>query len=226
MKMKYSVGLSVLVFLVVAVSGVSAQDQSVFEPRATAQLLYFEGDVRIDAVSSVIGQLISYGSIIQTADDSYAELTIGSGNILRIQENTVMILDLAPGALRVDLRTGSVGAVLNGLDRISPNVERSRPRFYLETQGTVAGVRGTTFFAQIESRNTTYVCTCNGTLEFEGNGYSTFEAEYYHHGARRFVTAPDGRMTVEVAPLLYHDDTLMDEIAARIGETIDWSEGH
>ena len=212
-------------FLAVVFS-LPAQDQSVFEPRSAARLSYFEGDVQIDAEPAVTGQLIAYGALVQTGNDSYAEVTIGTGNILRVQENTVIFVEISDATRRVDLRTGGIGAVLNGLDRLSPSLERSRPLFYLKTQGTVAGVRGTSFFAQVEGPGSTYVCTCNGSLEFSGDGYSEFSTEYYHHGARRFVSRPNGRVTVEIAPLLYHDDAEMNDLAARIGETITWSEGY
>lgn len=215
-----------ILLILLAASLAGAQDQSVFEPRPLARIVYLEGTVRVDAVPAVTGQMVPYGALVQTDSDSYAEITMGAKNVIRVQESTVLVLDVSTTSLRVDLRAGGVAAVLHGLDRISPDMERSRPRFYLESRGTVAGVRGTSFYAQVESPTSTYICTCNGSLEFAGEGYSDFSTEYYHHGARRFITGPTGRVSVEVAPLLYHDDEDMDELAHRVGELIPWSDSY
>ncbi len=216
--------LIVTVIVLVGIAPMAlAQSHSVFVPPSLAVLSYFEGDVRVDAEEAALGQTIPYGSLVQCAADSYAEITMGTGNVMRIRENSVIVVEVTRAARRVELRAGTFAAVLNNL---SSDAFGDTPGFFLRTRGAVAGVRGTSFFASVESPNSTYICTCNGSLSLNHESFPAFSTNYYHHGARRFVTAPDGSVTVEVAPLLYHTDEQMEELAARIGATIPWSDSY
>ena len=87
----------------------------------------------------------------------------------------------------------------------------------------MAGVRGTCFFVKVEDDNSTYVCCCNGSLHLEGvvGEFSKNIAGSHHREVR--VTRAGGETEVSSAPLLYHTDEDVEAIAAKIGETIDWT---
>jgi len=185
--------------------------------RSTARVEYVEGDVRIDGRPAAFGQRVSFGALIQTAEDGYVDVVFEEGNILRIDPDSVVRLSLGRRIRRVSLRSGQLAAVAEGLRRDS--TER---RLILETPNTVAGVRGTLFFARVESAESTYVCTCYGELEMEGPGFDAFSVQSDHHAARRFTRRGDGTIDVVEAALLYHDDDDMNALAAKVDITVDW----
>ena len=67
------------------------------EQRITPKLEYSEGNVQIDGIDAEVGQDVPFSSSIKTGEDSYAEISIGIGNILRIQGNSFATLDFCPG---------------------------------------------------------------------------------------------------------------------------------
>lgn len=210
-------GIIAVLTAVFATAIVSAQSTEPPMARSTARVEYVEGDVRIDGDPAEFGQRVSFGALIQTADDGYVDIVFEEGNILRIDPDSVVQLSLGRRIRRVQLRSGQLAAVAEGLRRDSH--ER---RLILETPTTVAGVRGTLFFARVESADSTYVCTCYGELEMEGPGFDPFSVSSVHHAARRFTRATNGSVGVVEAPLLYHDDDDMSALAAKVGITVDW----
>jgi hypothetical protein len=96
-------------------------------------------------------------------------------------------------------------------------------RFTIKTSTTAAGVRGTCFLVKVEDDNNTYICCCNGAIRLEGDGgqFSQNLAAPHHREVR--VTRSDTGLSLNAAPLLYHTDGDVEAIAARIGETIDWT---
>ena len=182
-------------------------------------VVYTEGDVRVDGEEVYIGQRVEAGSWIQTGSDGYCEVQFEGPNIIQFQPDTVARLSVSAAGRDLDLRTGSVGMVLDRLQTISQNIAGG---FAVRTPTAVAGVRGTAFFIKVESQNSTYVCTCNGVLEqstSESGDFVTVEAE--HHEAFRF-SAVGGEFVRRPAPSLYHSDEHMDLLAEKVGVTIPW----
>ncbi len=60
--------------------------------------------------------------------------------------------------------------------------------FTVKTPTAVVGVRGTAFCIQVENKNSTYICVCNGTLNLKTSKEKTGEnVKRYHHGSMRFA---------------------------------------
>ncbi len=73
----------------------------------------------------------------------------------------------------------------------------------------MAGVRGTAFYIKVEDPDNSYVCTCNGTLT-QGK--------------------PDRKAKIRVTTssrsgLLYHDNALIYQLAAKAGTRLVWGSG-
>jgi hypothetical protein len=126
--------------------------------------------------------------------------------------------DVKPGAT---LQQGAIGMVLRNLGSLTAGP--GELRFRITTSNTVAGVRGTCFLVKIEDDNNTFICCCNGRIHLEGTGgvFTQNMASSHHEELR--VRRSERGISVAAAPLLYHTDADVEAIAARIGETIDWT---
>lgn len=182
----------------------------------TGRIIYREGEVTVNRTAARVGQDVPAGATVRTGPGSVCEITWGDRNIIQVQQNTTVVLQtarLAPGLL---LREGSIAAVLNKLEGIS-----GRDDFRVRTPSAVAGVRGTVFFVMVEDAANTYVCACNGTVDVSRGARREAELASGQHMARRFTRA--GLATRVTAPgLLYHDDSVMDGLARKIGYTVPW----
>lgn len=184
---------------------------------AEARLVFLEGDVQLDGAPARLGDRVAPGSVIRTGPDGFADITFGTGNALRIENDTVLTLDLNNPAVGLDLRQGTIAAVFEGLASVGTGPEDT---FSIRTPSTVAGVRGTAFFVHIESDTQTYVCTCHGILEFSDAGLTVRAAR---HNATRFTRTADGVVS-EAAPEIYHDTASLNAVADVAGVTIAWGE--
>ncbi len=180
-------------------------------------LEYAEGNVRINGVDAELGQDVPFGASIQTGEDSYGEISIGTGNIFRVQSNTVAVLELDSESLEIDLKFGAVGAVFDKIDSVVSGGSAK-----VATPTAVAGVRGMAFFVNAEDLETTYICTCNGTLYItDAGGDAEQSVESGHHTAFRF-TRDGATYSVESSVLIYHDDEYMERLAESVEVSIDW----
>lgn len=193
------------------------RDTTSVSAETVARIEYLEGEVQIDSDAATVGQIVDAGARIQTGADGIAEIVFGSGNALRVEENTFLTLDLTDPANGIDLRRGVVAAVFEGLETIGVGPERT---LHVNTPTTIAGVRGTVFFIRVESEESTYVCTCHGELSFDDGDLTVRAAR---HSARRFIRTSDG-IAVETAAEEYHDSDSLNAVADVVGVTIAWGE--
>ena len=178
---------------------------------------YFEGEVWIDGEEAEFGQVLEVGALVQTGEGSYCEIEFGQANVLRITENTVAEVEIDYSSQNIGLKFGAVAAVF---DKVRSVTEGGA--FRVATPSAVAGVRGTVFYIRAESADSSYICTCNGTLFLEhSDGETTLSVTGTHHSARRF-TRTDGEIVESVAGLEFHDDLFMEELAADVDVVITW----
>lgn len=187
-------------------------------PPAKPRVSYLEGDVTVDGSAAVIGDPVPLGSTVRTAAESACEIQFDSRNIIRMAEGTVLVFDPRNLQTGSQLREGALILVLKKLAAISGG-----PAFIVRTGNTAAGVRGTSFFVKAVDESTTYVCCCNGAIHVEGDGgQAVKDIEASHHSAV-LIRGAGGTVTMEAAALEYHGDADMEQAAAKIGVTIDWS---
>ena len=194
----------------------SAGESSVTET-VTPRIEYLEGEVSVDGVPAEIGASIPAGARISTGADGMVDIVFGSGNALRIEEDTLLTLDLQDPAEGIDISRGTIAAVFEGLQSLGTGPDDT---FRVRAPTTVAGVRGTVFFVKIENPQSTYVCTCHGELEFVDDNLVVRAAR---HDATRFI-ADNGEVRVEDALDLYHDSQSLNAVADIVGVTIAWGE--
>jgi hypothetical protein len=172
----------------------------------------------IDGNAAEIGDTVPAGAEIVTGPDGRVEIVFGSGNIIEIRPGTELNLDTANPANGIELRSGQFAAVFDRLETIGMGPDDT---FRVDTPSTVAGVRGTAFFVAVESDDQTYVCTCNGTLNFGPTGDLTVTAA--RHEANRFVLEGDAVRRVS-APEIYHNTEEFNRLAEVVDVTIEWGD--
>ncbi|MGA2481129.1 MAG: FecR domain-containing protein [Spirochaetia bacterium] len=185
-----------------------------------ASIVYIEGDVTMNGAPAAVGDDVQPGALITTAKDSVCQVVFNSRNIVHMAAGTTLRFDLNAVSKGATLQKGAIAMVLRNLAAAAPGDEL---RFSIRTSTAVAGVRGTCFFVAVEDENNTYICACNGALHLEGQGgqFTQNIASSHHREVR--VTRSAAGISVSAAPLEYHTDGDVEAVAARIGETIDWT---
>ena len=140
-------GITVCMIVVLSLLGTGSASFS------QVTITYTEGEVTVQRqgegpwLKATVGTKLSSQDLIRAKAGSSAEVKIGSGNGVRLKENTTLRIDsLLEKKLNLSLLGGSV---LARLDRLPEGAG-----FNLKTPEAVAGVRGTIFS-----------CTCMGSTE-------------------------------------------------------------
>ncbi|HKJ85165.1 MAG TPA: FecR domain-containing protein [Spirochaetia bacterium] len=180
---------------------------------------FLQGDVRVNGRPADFGLQVAVGDWIQTGPNAAADIVFDRANVFRLGPNTVARLNLGASRQEVDLKFGSMSAVFDRVRTLS-----GRGTFDVRTPTTVGGVRGTSFFFRVIDGETTYVCTCNGTLELSPFGRDSFLESATRHSAYFFRQAEDGSVTVERGTEAYHSTESLNRIADSIGVSIPWGE--
>jgi hypothetical protein len=208
---------SVFLILLALFAGTSA---GAFAATSQGEISYLEGQATIDNVPAAIGDRVPLGATVRTDAGSFCEIVFREKNIIRLGDQTTFVFN--PSNLQVgsDLQKGALTMVLKNL----VNGAAGDHSFFVRTPTAAAGVRGTSFFMKVEDEDTTYICMCNGAARIDGGpDPEGLDLESSHHVAYRLSTDESGIPTVATAPLLYHDDQVMEGLAAKIGVTIDWN---
>jgi hypothetical protein len=179
--------------------------------------VYLEGSVEIDGKEAEIGQKLDSIVTVTTGDAASCEIVFADKNVFRVAQNARATIDFSKPLVEIDLEAGGVSSVLRKLATVA-----GADSFRVKTQGAVAGVRGTSFCVWTDETRS-YVCACNGTVHtIDARGSNEFTITAAHHSAKFYTRSGDG-FTVEEAGVEFHDDADLESLAARVGETIDWS---
>ena len=182
-----------------------------------AKIVYIEGDVRIDGAAAEIGKLLPPKVLVETGSTGSCDIVLGAKNALRISPNAIAQLDFSGIVKEVTLKKGGFAAVLRGLVKSA-----DYDSFRVVTAAASAGVRGTCFCVWA-GENETYICACNGAVRtLDAKGSNVLSLESAHHLAK-YYTVSGGATSVRPAGLEHHDDAAVESLAARIGETVDWT---
>jgi ferric-dicitrate binding protein FerR (iron transport regulator) len=184
-------------------------------------ITYLEGEVLLEGAAAEIGAEVAAGAAIRTGGESYCEVVFNRRNIFRIEQNSLVVINIEQARGSIDLQQGSLAAVFQKLASLGRGAEA----FAVRTPLAVAGIRGTVFYVRIEDPDRTYVCTCNGQIRLgDAEGGRALAVSSTNHKAYRFLR---GTQAIEVrsAPLLYHDSSTMDGLAAKIRIFIPWGRG-
>jgi hypothetical protein len=187
----------------------------------TATVVYLEGSLTMDGARLDVGSTLADGTLLQTDEKGLAEIVFAGGNALRLGPNTVMRVSLGDLQRSMNIERGTVTAVFRKLGKLTGG------RMEVGTPSLVAGIRGTSFFLWVSpDSQETYFCTCNGKLEFSpGSKLEKILSEASHHDALIFNGTGETVTVSKPGPGYNHrhGDADLETLAARIGETMDWS---
>ena len=145
-----------LLTLLTILSGLPIWSQSIIS--------YLEGDVTVTRNSRKMdgdfGMDLEQGDVVRTGSRALAILELEHGRTLKLRENSTVVLDNLSKRTSVELETGSVFAKVDRLLGGSFNVQ---------SEGVVAGVRGTQFFMaygeKIDDKADLWLCVNEGRVE-------------------------------------------------------------
>jgi ferric-dicitrate binding protein FerR (iron transport regulator) len=186
-------------------------------PAVSTRIVYFEGEVLVDGKEPEFGMELGPIVAFKTGPGSFCDVVFNDKNAIRIGNNTVATVDFSKPVFEIDLERGGAAAVLRKLAVVSGD-----DSFRVRMQNATAGVRGTSFCVW-DNEDGSYVCACNGSVRtIDSAGGNQYDLVSAHHTAKLYVSAGKGIEAVD-AGLLHHDDASVEALAARIGETIDWT---
>ena len=175
-------------------------------PRGVCGAADLTGDesVRVIRVSGRLlagGKAAGEGATLQmnqrweTPAGSESDIRVGSRAVLRLKPGTRMrMVRRKNGEIRISLEKG---ALLNAV--------RPGEKYRLETPVAAATIRGTVFFVENESAQTTYMCLCRGRMGVSASKNFTRELTRAGHESIR-VTRPAGKKS-KALPCEWHNHT-------------------
>jgi hypothetical protein len=132
---------------------------------------------------------------------------IDDKRIIRVRENSRIILNLSSGenSLRIDRGLVTV---------VTKEKYSSEGRYRIITPTASASITGRSFCIKVENEKSTYICLCNGKINFAGE-YITSDS----HKSWKFTRAEDGSIINVPDPgMLYHNDFGIEQLARIIKE--------
>jgi len=187
------------------------------DAKVSAVVSFLQGEVTINGQTAEEGESVPIGARIETGSNSFVEITFGRQNIFRVEAETITTVSIGQTDRRIQIEKGSIDAVFERLGMITNN-----DQFRVETPSVVAGIRGTVFYIKVEQPDTTYLCTCHGTVHQQASdGTVEKDITAYHHKAYRYIKTDTG-IHIETGSLIYHDDQSMQRLGEKIGVKIPW----
>jgi ferric-dicitrate binding protein FerR (iron transport regulator) len=185
-------------------------------PDFRGSVSFVEGTVTIDGTAAETGAKVRASARVEAGPGSSCEIIFDDRNIVRIMQNTTVVLDFGQAVKEIKLERGGVAAVLKKLDKVA-----GKDSFVVRGPTASAGVRGTCLCVWAEP-DSTYVCACNGTVHtLDSSGSNELTITAPHHNARIY-RAKGSAVSVETAGILYHSDASVESLAAKIGYQVDW----
>lgn len=185
----------------------------------SGRVVFVDGDVTANGRVIDTGDLLIGPQTLKTAKGSTIEIVFAGRNIFRVGPSSIVRVDFSQLKKTVNLDQGEFTSVLKKLARTTGDAG-----FVLKTPTVAAGVRGTSFHVTTDG-NSTYFCTCNGSVLLDdGTPADQVQLTNAHHGARVFTKQADGSVTVTTAGLVGHTDADLNALANRIGVNIDWTQ--
>jgi hypothetical protein len=179
-----------------------------------------EGTVLVNGEEAQLKSVVPDGAVIATDENGYCEITFLGSNIIKIFEGSLMKISFTEAMISVD--RGAAAAVLRNIKSL---LNKENDLFQVESGNVVAGIRGTSFYLNTETPDTTYFCLCNGSLNItDSQGSLEIPLQATHHNAIRIHSQNGGEGSIMSKAIMeHHNDDEMEALAAKIGQTIDWT---
>lgn len=124
------------------------------------------GFVFINNQKAKPGDVVKEGDIIKTSPYSYASIKFNNKSIFRINPKSQFLIE----KLILDEKTPFTVKVISGGVL---SLFREKGNYKVNSETSVIGVRGTTFFTHVDSNNSnqTDVCACHGEIDFSSQDH-------------------------------------------------------
>ena len=187
-------------------------------PLLEGKIIFAIGKIPVNDVAFKPGQVIKHGDIVKTDAASRVDIQLLDKNIFRLGENGTLVFKISDKESVLEIQTGWLAAVLKDKNLLA------KKELHVITPTMTAGIRGTSFFLKVEDPKNVYFCTCNGTIsQSDRLGGQQTSVTAAAHAAARYSLDEKGAISVDKNPgLLYHDNSLHDELAKKIAVKIDW----
>jgi len=179
--------------------GLGVGDKSLAIAPAPQGMRSITGDVRINDRPALIGAKVNIGDRIESGEQSGAVFVMRRSAFL-LRPHTQLKITPAHSWIRYFLRltTGGLLAVFGqGETRV------------VHTNSATIGIRGTGIYLEAEPE-TTYLCTCYGTVDIQlrGKQHPRRETVYSQHHSGRIIQIADQKQPAIIsAPMKGHQDT-------------------
>lgn len=183
------------------------------QSQGASNLVSRQGEVLLNGRPLANDGVIQTGDTVATGPDGRVAFSIGNDAFL-LRPGTTLNLERGATLFAVSgarLVAGAFAAVFG----------RSRHPRAITTRTVTAGIRGTGFYVGMET-DSTYFCTCFGSIELNGAEGARELVNSTHHAARRILAAPTGGRVIVTAPLQNHEDAEIERLAALVGQRPAW----
>lgn len=182
------------------------------------RITFATGAVQVDGKGAAIDMPVPHGSEVRTGQDSGCDIMVSDGTILRLKENSDIILYYDGTSGCININSGTIMGVFRWLNPAKKGV------FTLKTTTTSAVAKGTTIFIKVENPDSTYLCNCNGIVLVRDAFFSdSREMRSVHHQAARIRRTYRG-LAIEDTQREYHTDREMESLALKAGYILNWRE--
>ncbi len=200
-----------MAFCAALLSGCLVQSQF----NVPAYISFVDGSVFLNGRPASVNAPIHYNDILETKEKSHCQVIVDGRNIISLQSDTLFVYKIKTTDGLIELKRGFLGAIIKNRKNIHS--------FRVSTRTVTASIRGTSLFVGVESPEKTYTCVCNGRIHFhpELHGEERTVAAVHHDGL--YFVQKENQVVAIPAGMKYHDDQMMEKMAASIGATIDWT---
>lgn len=178
-------------------------------------IMAYSGSVKINS-STIPGaglMQLRQGDVIETGEKSFCDLMVNDKNIIRIRDNSRLVLHIKFRESLLQLDRGWITVV-------TKQKFVSKEKYRITAPAVSAEIRGRYFCVRVENGKSTYLCICNGTARINGEDKTSGkDSGSVHHDARRFVLGENETIATDMNPgLLYHNDFAIEQMARIIKE--------
>ena len=171
----------------------------------SARVSYLTGRLLVNGVGVEQGAEVYEGDVLQTKEDSEADIEIRSYAIFHMKPDTTVEIDDIFQSAGVTVKKGWFLTIV-----------RSGKSFSVTTPMVLAGVRGTVLFVNVLDEKRIYLCDCNGNVDLlepsSRRRLKSIESEY--HSAFNLKKTGSG-VQITRAGLFYHHDRDILKMAKR-----------
>jgi hypothetical protein len=162
-----------------------------------ARVSFASGEVFINNSRGDVGDIVREGDVVNTGDNSEAEIEIRDYAVFHIKENSTVLIEDILLSPRVEVKKGWFLAII-----------KRETQFEVGTPLVLAGVRGTVLFINVLNDEEAYLCDCNGKVDLEDSATGDVAQNIVSSYHKAFTLRKRGSgLDIERAKLLYHKDS-------------------